>query len=273
MPRSGSGVYTLPAPAPFQNGTTIDAPAMNTVQTDIAAALTASTAADGQTPITGSWNWGGYSISNLATMTTTGAATVGTVLTVGNGATVTKGGLTVTAGGLTVSAGGMAVIGNSAISGTLGIADAVLVSKGGVTVTAGGVIVAADGATITGNSTVTGTLTVTSTATAANGTTGTQLVNYSQFPATLATPGTATLPNGLILKWGSGTYTAGSGTVAYASAFPTATLEAFVTLATSGAAHTSYPPGPDRGTYATTGFTVYGGTGQSGSFTWWAVGH
>ena len=155
---------------------------MNTVQTDIGAALTASTAADGQTPITGNWNWGGYSISNLATMTTTGAATVGTMLTVGNGATVTKGGLTVTAGGLTVSAGGMAVIGNSAISGTLGIADAVLVSKGGVTVTAGGVIVAADGATITGNSTVTGTLTVTSTATAANGTTGTQLVNYSQFP-------------------------------------------------------------------------------------------
>ena len=64
MPRNGSLATPLPSPSPFQTGTTIDAPGMNTVQTDIGAALTASTAADGQTPITGNWNWGGYRLQS-----------------------------------------------------------------------------------------------------------------------------------------------------------------------------------------------------------------
>ena len=132
---------------------------------------------------------------------------------------------------------------------------------------------ASGGAANTGNSTVTGTLTVTRTLTAANGTTGTQVVNLSQFPATLATTGTHTFPSGLVLKWGTGTYVAGTGTVTFAANFPTALLSVQCTLLTSGAAHGSFPPGPQTSTYAVSGFTVYGGTGQSGSFSWLAIGY
>ncbi len=51
MPRNGSGSYTLPQP-PFTPGTTISSTAVNSDFSDIAAALTASVAADGQTSIT-----------------------------------------------------------------------------------------------------------------------------------------------------------------------------------------------------------------------------
>ena len=134
MPRSGSGVYTLPSPAPFSNGTTIDAPGMNTVQTDIAAALTASTAADGQTPITGNWNFGGKNISNVASFSAATAvfsamSTSGGV-TIGNALTVTKGGIVVGAGGVTVGADGMSVTGGL-------LADVVAIGSGGPTWTAG----------------------------------------------------------------------------------------------------------------------------------------
>ena len=247
MSRNGAGSYTLPAPYPsgFANSTIIDAPTMNTVFTDIQTAMTASTAADGQTPIAGNWDWKGYTLTGVSTLSATAAAftnvsTSGGV-TVGNGFVVTKGGATVTAGGLTVTAGGLTV------------------SKGG--------------AAITGNSTVTGTLTVASTIGAAAGTKAGLAVIFDQFPATLASPGGITLPSGLILKWGTGTYTAGTGTVTFAVNFPTALLNVQCTLTTGGAAHASWPPGPSPASYAVSGFTVYGGTGQNGTFSWLALGH
>lgn len=52
MPRNGSGTYTLPQTA-FVPGTTISSAAVNSDFSDIAAALTQSLSADGQTPITG----------------------------------------------------------------------------------------------------------------------------------------------------------------------------------------------------------------------------
>lgn len=52
MPRNGSGSYSLPQ-APFSPGTTIASAAVNSDFSDIATALTGSVAADGQTPITG----------------------------------------------------------------------------------------------------------------------------------------------------------------------------------------------------------------------------
>jgi hypothetical protein len=286
MSRNGAGSYTLPAPYPsgFANGTTIDAPTMNTVFTDIQTAMTASTAADGQTPIAGNWDWKGYTLTGVSTLSATAAAftnvsTSGGV-TVGNGFVVTKGGATVTAGGLTVTAGGLtvtaggatitaggvtvaaggaAVTGNSTVTGTMTVSDALTVSKGG--------------AAITGNSTVTGTLTVASTIGAAAGTKAGLAVIFDQFPATLASPGGITLPSGLILKWGTGTYTAGTGTVTFAVNFPTALLNVQCTLTTGGAAHASWPPGPSPASYAVSGFTVYGGTGQNGTFSWLALGH
>jgi len=51
MPRNGTGTYTLPS-APFSPGTTISSAAVNSDLSDVATALTASIAADGQTPIT-----------------------------------------------------------------------------------------------------------------------------------------------------------------------------------------------------------------------------
>lgn len=272
MARNGSGTYSLPSPYPsgFQNGTAIDAPTMNTVFNDIQTALTASTAADGQTPITGNWAFSGKNITGVGTLAATAAtftdASTSGGMTVGNALVVTKGGATVTAGGVTVTAGGMkvsadgaAVTGNSTVTGTLTVSDAVTISKGG--------------AAITGNSTVTGTLTVSSTIGAAAGTKSGLAVIYDQFPATLATTGTITLPSGMILKWGTGSYVAGTGSVTFAANFPTALLSVQVSLTTAGAAHGSYPPGASPASYAVSGFTVYGGVGQSGSFNWLAIGH
>lgn len=279
MSRNGAGNYSLPAPYPsgFANGTTIDAPTMNTVFQDVQTALTTSTAADGQTPISGNWAFAGYSLTGVGTLTATAAtfgdlstsngATIGNQLVVtkggatitAGGLTVTAGGATVTAGGLTVKAGGGAVTGNSTVTGTLTVSDAFTVSKGG--------------ATITGNSTVTGTLTVSSTIGAAAGSKAGEVVIFDQFPVTAATTGTTALPSGLIIKWGTGTYTAGTGSVTFAANFPNALLNVQCTLTTAGAAHGSYPPGPQTSTYAVSGFTVYGGIGQSGTFSWLAIGH
>lgn len=94
MSRNGSGLYTLPAPAPFQNGTTIDAPGMNTVQTDIAAALTASIAADGQTPITGNFDWSSYDLLDVgafsATQVAMGIGACAGVFSAANGTATTQ---------------------------------------------------------------------------------------------------------------------------------------------------------------------------------------
>lgn len=277
MPRSGAGTYALPAPpSPFVNGQTASATDVMTVLNDIAAALTASVAADGQTPLTGTLNANGNSITAVGAIGAASLVTTAAILA-GTGVTVTKGGVTVNAGGITVA-------GNSAITGTLTTNGALTVSTGGAGITGNTTIVGAlstsdaitvskGGAAITGDSTVTGTLTVSSTINAAAATKAGQVVIYDQFPVTAAVPGTMALPNGIILKWGTGTYAAGVGTVTFAANFPNALLSVQCTLLTSGAAHGSYPPGPTASTYAVSGFTVYGGTGQSGSFSWLAIGH
>jgi hypothetical protein len=69
MSRNGSGTYTLPAGNPVVTGTTISSTWGNTTLSDIAAALTGSVAADGQTPITGTLQMGGNNIANAGTVT------------------------------------------------------------------------------------------------------------------------------------------------------------------------------------------------------------
>ena len=59
MPRVG-GVYSLPASNPVVSGTTIEATWANTTMQDVAAALTGSIAADGQTAITANLPMSGY---------------------------------------------------------------------------------------------------------------------------------------------------------------------------------------------------------------------
>jgi hypothetical protein len=65
MARNGSGTYSLPAGNPVVTGTTISSTWANNTLSDIAAALTASVANDGQTPILANQNWGGFDITNV----------------------------------------------------------------------------------------------------------------------------------------------------------------------------------------------------------------
>ena len=69
MSRNGSGTYTLPAGNPVVTGTTIASTWANNTMTDLAAALTDSVAADGQTSMTGNLNVNSNKIVNLATPT------------------------------------------------------------------------------------------------------------------------------------------------------------------------------------------------------------
>ena len=69
MSRNGSGTYSLPAGNPVVTGTTISSTWANNTMNDLAAALTGSIAADGQTPITGTLQMGGNNISNAGTVT------------------------------------------------------------------------------------------------------------------------------------------------------------------------------------------------------------
>lgn len=217
MPRNGTGTYTLASPpgAP-QNGQTASATDMTTLLQDMATALTASTANDGQTTITGNWDFKSYNISGVGTMSAAVASTTGAA-TVGNLLTVTKG-----------------------------------------------------GATIAGNSTVTGTLTVSSTVGAAAGTKAGLAVIYDQFPVTTTSPGTMTFPGGLIIKWGTGTITSGSGTVAFAVAFPTACRN--VQITPSGGTVPVNISAPTSGNVTASGFNAYADAAQTFGFNWFAVG-
>ena len=69
MSRNGSGTYTLPAGNPVVSGTVIASTWANNTMNDLAAAITGSFAADGQTPITGALQMGGNNISNAGTVT------------------------------------------------------------------------------------------------------------------------------------------------------------------------------------------------------------
>ena len=66
MSRNGSGTYTLPAGNPVVTGTTISTTWANNTLNDIAATLTDSVAADGQTPMTGDLDLNSNKIVNLA---------------------------------------------------------------------------------------------------------------------------------------------------------------------------------------------------------------
>ncbi len=74
MSRNGSGVYSLPAGNPVVTGTTIASTWANTTMTDLAAALTDSVAADGQTPMTGNLDLNTHKIVNLVAGSAAGDA-------------------------------------------------------------------------------------------------------------------------------------------------------------------------------------------------------
>lgn len=77
MPRSGTGVYTLPSPQnPVYGGETILAADVNATNSDIADALTHSVATDGQSTITANIPMNNHKLTGLAAGTSPGDATV-----------------------------------------------------------------------------------------------------------------------------------------------------------------------------------------------------
>ena len=74
MSRNGSGTYSLPAGNPVVTQTTISSSWANTTMTDLAAALTDSVAADGQTPMTGNLDLNTHKIVNLVAGSAAGDA-------------------------------------------------------------------------------------------------------------------------------------------------------------------------------------------------------
>ena len=74
MSRNGSGVYSLPPLNPVVTGTTITSAWANSTMNDIAATLTDSVAADGQTPMTGALNLNTNKIVNVLAGTVAGDA-------------------------------------------------------------------------------------------------------------------------------------------------------------------------------------------------------
>ena len=67
MPRDGStGTYTLPSGNPVTTGTTIASTTHNNTMSDLASAITASVAKDGQTTMTGDLPMGGFKPTNVA---------------------------------------------------------------------------------------------------------------------------------------------------------------------------------------------------------------
>lgn len=74
MSRNGSGVYTLPAGNPVVTGTTIASSWANSTLNDVAATLTDSVAADGQTPMTGDLDLNTHKIVNVLAGTAAGDA-------------------------------------------------------------------------------------------------------------------------------------------------------------------------------------------------------
>ena len=74
MSRNGSGTYTLPTGNPVVTGTTISSTWANNTLNDIAATLTDSVAADGQTPMTGNLDLNTHKVVNVVAGTQAGEA-------------------------------------------------------------------------------------------------------------------------------------------------------------------------------------------------------
>ena len=107
MSRNGSGVYSLPAGNPVVTGTTISSSWANNTMNDLAAALTDSVAADGQTPMTGNLDLNSNKIVNLVAGNVAGDAVEYTQAT--SNVAITGGSITGVTGSFTTLAASGAV--------------------------------------------------------------------------------------------------------------------------------------------------------------------
>jgi hypothetical protein len=124
MSRNGSGTYTLPAGNPVVTGTTISTTWANNTLNDIAATLTDSVAADGQTPMTGDLDLNSNKIVNLAAGTIAGdAVEYSQLVAVTSVVTITGGTINGATIGATTPASGrfttLESTGNTTVGGTL----------------------------------------------------------------------------------------------------------------------------------------------------------
>jgi len=127
MSRNGSGIYSLPAGNPVVTGTTISTTWANTTLNDIAATLTDSVAADGQTPMTGDLDLNSNKIVNLSPATIAGEAVEFTQFQASTGSAVAITGGTIngtTIGATTPASGRFTTLestGNTTVGGNLSV--------------------------------------------------------------------------------------------------------------------------------------------------------
>lgn len=126
MSRNGSGTYTLPAGNPVVTGTTISTTWANNTLNDIAATLTDSVAADGQTPMTGDLDLNSNKIVNLAAATLAGDAVEYAQLVAATSVVTITGGTIngATIGATTPASGRFTTLestGNTTVGGTLAV--------------------------------------------------------------------------------------------------------------------------------------------------------
>jgi hypothetical protein len=149
MSRNGSGTYTLPAGNPVVTGTVIASTWANSTLTDIAAALTGSVAADGQTPMSGDLDMNTNKVINLEAGTVAGNAieydqfvaatttavniTGGTINGTSIGETTRSSGkfTTLAANGATTLTSTLAVTGATTLSSTLAVTGYATFSSNG----------------------------------------------------------------------------------------------------------------------------------------------
>jgi hypothetical protein len=127
MSRNGSGTYTLPAGNPVVTGTTISTTWANNTLNDIAATLTDSVAADGQTPMTGDLDLNSNKIVNLTPAAFAGEAVEYSQLVAASSTSVTITGGTIngtTIGATTPASGRFTTLestGNTTVGGNLSV--------------------------------------------------------------------------------------------------------------------------------------------------------
>jgi len=129
MSRNGSGTYTLPAGNPVVTGTTISTTWANNTLNDIAATLTDSIAADGQTPMTGDLDLNSNKIVNLAPAAFAGEAVeYSQLVTATSVVTITGGTINGATIGATTPASGrfttLESTGNTTVGATLAVTGA-----------------------------------------------------------------------------------------------------------------------------------------------------